>query len=66
MIKGTDGVTEVGKITKQWGGFIQEVISKADIFSCTFPMDMDIKMKATILGATFLIDFMYFEEEDDN
>ncbi|XP_022100005.1 phospholipid scramblase 1-like isoform X2 [Acanthaster planci] len=34
-IKGTDGVTEVGKITKQWGGFIQELISKADIFCCT-------------------------------
>ena len=26
-------------------------------------MDLDVKMKATLLGATFLIDFMYFEND---
>ncbi|XP_038061948.1 phospholipid scramblase 1-like [Patiria miniata] len=65
-IKGSDGVTDVGKVSKQWGGFFREVITQADNFSCTFPMDMDVRMKATLLGASFLIDYMYFEKENNN
>ncbi|XP_033642110.1 phospholipid scramblase 1-like [Asterias rubens] len=66
QIMGMDGVTEVGKISKQWGGFFREVITQADNFSCTFPMDLDVKMKANIIGATFLIDYMFFENKDNN
>lgn len=64
-----DGVTEVGKISKQWSGLIKEAFTDADNFGITFPMDLDVKMKATMLGAAFLIDFMFFEEtqgRDDN
>jgi len=30
---GADGVSEVGKITKQWGGFVKESYTDADNFS---------------------------------
>lgn len=64
-VKGTDGVSEVGRISKQWGGFVREVVTKADNFNCTFPKDMDVKMKANVLGASFLIDYMHFENKDN-
>ena len=50
-----DGETEVGKISKQWTGFIREGYTDADNFGATFPMDLDVKMKAVLLGAVFLI-----------
>ena len=37
------------------------MFTDAQNFGLTFPIDLDVKMKATLLGATFLIDFMYFE-----
>ena len=52
---------QVGKITKQWSGIGREMFTDAQNFGLTFPIDLDVKMKATLLGATFLIDFMYFE-----
>ncbi|XP_070561763.1 phospholipid scramblase 1-like [Ptychodera flava] len=63
-----DGMTEVGKVSKQWSGLLKEMMTNADNFGVTFPLDLDVKMKATMLGAVFLIDFMYFEENnnDDN
>eukprot|EP00794_Sanderia_malayensis_P002857 gene2857-3303_t len=57
-----DGVTKVGKISKQWSGLIKESFTDADNFGITFPMDLDVKMKAVMLGACFLIDFMFFEQ----
>ncbi|XP_052227793.1 phospholipid scramblase 2-like [Dreissena polymorpha] len=57
-----DGTTEVGRISKQWSGALREYFTDADNFGISFPMDLDVKMKATMLGAVFLIDFMYFEQ----
>ena len=57
----TDGITEVGRISKQWSGFTREAFTDADNFGISFPMDLDVRVKATLLGALFLIDFMYFE-----
>ncbi|KAA3675518.1 uncharacterized protein DEA37_0006233 [Paragonimus westermani] len=56
-----DGKVEVGRITKQWTNFIQEYFTDADNFGISFPMDLDVKIKATLIGAVFLIDFMFFE-----
>ncbi|XP_046854127.1 phospholipid scramblase 2-like isoform X2 [Xenia sp. Carnegie-2017] len=61
-----DGKDEVGKISKQWSGLLKEVFTDTDNFGITFPMDLDVKAKATMLGAAFLIDFMFFEENQDN
>ena len=39
------------------------MFTDAQNFGVTFPIDLDVKVKATLLGATFLIDFMYFEKQ---
>ncbi|KAI1286419.1 Phospholipid scramblase 2 [Halotydeus destructor] len=56
-----DGQVQVGKISKQWSGFVQEAYTDADNFGISFPLDLDHNVKATLLGACFLIDFMYYE-----
>jgi hypothetical protein len=50
-----DGTVEVGKISKQWTGFVREAFTDTDNFGVNFPMDLDVKMKAVMLGACFLI-----------
>lgn len=57
-----DGSAVLGQISKQWTGVLQECFTDADNFGITFPMDLDVKVKAVILGACFLIDFMFFEK----
>ncbi|XP_039072424.1 phospholipid scramblase 2-like isoform X2 [Hyaena hyaena] len=48
----------LGKISKKWAGFM---ITNADKFGIQFPFNLDVKIKALMLGASFLIDYMYFE-----
>lgn len=54
QILGLDG-TQVGKITKQWSGLAREFFTDADYFGISFPMDLDVRMKAVMLGACMLI-----------
>jgi len=56
---------KVGTIKKHMGG-IQELFTNADNFSVTFPMDLDCKLKAVLIFAVFMIDFMYYEEEQES
>uniref|UniRef100_A0A4W5KUP3 Phospholipid scramblase n=1 Tax=Hucho hucho TaxID=62062 RepID=A0A4W5KUP3_9TELE len=56
-----DEVDKIGKISKQWTGLLREAFTDADNFGIQFPMDLDVKMKAVMIGACFLIDFMFFE-----
>ncbi|XP_021940949.1 phospholipid scramblase 2 isoform X1 [Zootermopsis nevadensis] len=58
-----DGSSQVGKISKQWAGLLREAFTDADYFGITFPMDLDVKMKAVMMGACFLIDVMFFEKQ---
>ena len=51
----------VAQIRKEWAGFLKE-ITDADIFGVEFFIDLDVKMKAVIIGAVFLIDFTYYEK----
>ncbi|XP_075527764.1 phospholipid scramblase 2-like [Dermacentor variabilis] len=60
-ILATDGVTKLGAITKNWTGLCTEAVTDADNFTVTFPLDLDVKIKAVLLGAVFLIDYIYFE-----
>ncbi|KAK1787765.1 hypothetical protein P4O66_016248 [Electrophorus voltai] len=64
-VKGKDGHV-IGRISKQWSGLIKEGLTDADNFGISFPMDLDVKMKAVLLGACFLIDFMFFENVGDS
>lgn len=61
QVLANDG-TEIGKITKQWSGLIKEHFTDADNFGVSFPLDLDVKVKATLLAGVFLIDFMFFEK----
>ena len=55
---------QVGLVTKQWSGMAKEVFTDADNFGISFPLDLDVKVKATLLGALFLIDYMYYEDPE--
>lgn len=50
-----DETSVIGRISKQWTGFEAEAFTDADNFGLQFPMDLDVKIKAVILGACFLI-----------
>lgn len=52
--------TQVGKISKQWSGLAREYFTDADHFGISFPLDLDVKMKAVMLGACFLIVIYFF------
>ncbi|KAG9273724.1 phospholipid scramblase 1 [Astyanax mexicanus] len=60
-----DESTQVGRICKQWTGMLQEAFTDADNFGIKFPMDLDVKIKAVLFGALFLIDFMFFENSNN-
>ncbi|VDL84491.1 unnamed protein product [Nippostrongylus brasiliensis] len=53
---------KIGKITKRWSGCVREALTDADIFSVSFPMDLDVETKALLLAAALMIDFMEFEQ----
>ena len=61
-----DSNQQVGKISKQWTGLVKEAFTDADNFGVSSPLDLDVKIKATLLGAVFLIDFMFFEKSQNN
>jgi len=61
-----DETTQVGEIIRQFTGCGQECWTDASNFSITFPMDLDVKMKAVVFGATMLLDFMFFEHQNNN
>ncbi|XP_059174851.1 phospholipid scramblase 1-like [Physella acuta] len=54
--------TQIGAISKYRGDFAKEAFSDADTFGVTFPIDLDVRLKATLIGCVFLIDFMFFED----
>ncbi|KAJ6669364.1 hypothetical protein lerEdw1_008173 [Lerista edwardsae] len=65
-VMSVDEKENVGRISKQWTGFVKEAFTDADNFGIQFPMNLDVKMKAVMLGACFLIDFMFFEHTGQN
>jgi hypothetical protein len=57
---------ELGMIQKKWSGLAQELFTDADNFGIEYPRGLPREHKALLLAATFLIDFMYFEDNDMN
>ncbi|XP_059155850.1 phospholipid scramblase 2-like [Physella acuta] len=53
---------EIGAISKYRGNIAREMFTDADTFGVTFPIDLDVRLKALLLGCVFLIDFKYFED----
>ena len=70
----------IGNLSKQWSGLLQESFTDADNFGVSFPIDLDVKCKLSLLAAVFLIvsiphfkpkcnffqDFMFYEQKPDN
>ncbi len=52
----------MGKITKKWSGLAKEAFTDADNFGIEFPAGCSDQVKAILLGAVFLIDFVHFEQ----
>ncbi|XP_048845399.1 phospholipid scramblase 2-like [Brienomyrus brachyistius] len=60
-VKSPNEAIVVGRITKHWAGLAQELFTNASNFAIRFPLDLDVRVKAVLLGACFLIDFMYYK-----
>lgn len=58
------GEQEVGRITKKWSGLMREAFTDADTFGVELSPSMDARLRPLVLAATFLIDFLYFEDRD--
>ena len=57
---------EVGAIRKKWSGLGKEMFTDADNFGVQWPADLEPTVKAVLLGAVFLIDFVHFEDNNRN
>ncbi|PIO67377.1 hypothetical protein TELCIR_10876, partial [Teladorsagia circumcincta] len=48
--------SEIGMITKLFGGTLKECLTDADTFQVTFPGDMSVNAKLIMMSASILID----------
>ncbi|XP_055619048.1 phospholipid scramblase 1-like [Toxorhynchites rutilus septentrionalis] len=55
-----DGV-EIGSIVKHWSGLVCEAVGDFEEFTLNFPRDLDTFVKATLIGAVKLINFLFFQ-----
>lgn len=56
----------IGKISKHYAGFVREMVHDAHQFGVYFPINLAVKVKGTLIGAMFLIHFMFFERKNSN
>ncbi|XP_014440830.1 phospholipid scramblase 1 isoform X1 [Tupaia chinensis] len=54
-IRSLDETTVLGRISKHWSGILKEVFTDTDDFGVYFALDLDVKMKAVMIGACLLI-----------
>ena len=58
--------SQVSSITKVWSGMGKELFTDASTFEVTFPSAADGTTKASIMGACFLLNQIYFESDNKN
>lgn len=56
---------EVGTIAKKWSGFGKELFTDADNFGVQFNGLQDPHLRTLVVAATFLIDFVHFENNNN-
>ncbi|XP_058517139.1 phospholipid scramblase 1-like [Ochotona princeps] len=56
-----DEETAIGNISKQCPAVVKRLLSDTGKFGIQFPFDLDVKIKALVLAASFLINYMYYE-----
>ncbi|KAH9375990.1 hypothetical protein HPB48_021477 [Haemaphysalis longicornis] len=54
QVRSMNGIA-IGAITKKWSGLVKEYFTDIDNFGVSFPMDLDVHLKATLLATTMLI-----------
>ncbi|KAF6202727.1 hypothetical protein GE061_003129 [Apolygus lucorum] len=59
---GSDEQSVIGKISKQWTGWFSFA---TDRYGVSFPLDLDVSMKAVVLAASLLIDYTYYDHRHD-
>ncbi|NXK60011.1 PLS5 scramblase, partial [Sylvietta virens] len=64
-VKALNEMTAIGKISKYWSGFVNNVFTNTANFGIQVPVDLDVRIKAVMIGACFLIDLMFFENSLD-
>uniref|UniRef100_A0A8C4V7V6 Phospholipid scramblase n=1 Tax=Falco tinnunculus TaxID=100819 RepID=A0A8C4V7V6_FALTI len=64
-VKALNETSTIGKISKYWSGFVNNVFTNTANFGIQFPVDLDVRIKAVMIGACFLIDLMFFENSLD-
>ena len=55
QIRSLDNKYKVGVISRNWSGLGQELFTDSTKFGIQFPVDLDVRMKAVLLGACILI-----------
>jgi len=63
---GVKNEERVGVIQKTWAGVSRELFTDADNFFITFPANSTAGERALLLGGLFLIDFLFFENKQNN
>lgn len=53
-VKTVDEKVTIGKISKYWSGFVNDLFTNADNFGIHVPADLDVTLKAAMIGACFL------------
>ena len=62
-----EGGREVGTIAKRWSGFGKELFTDADNFGVQFDgPTRDARLRPLVVAATFLIDFVHFENRHES
>ncbi len=59
----TKGGMEIGTLRKKWSGMFKEIATDADNFGIQYNEGVAPNLKAVLLGAVFLIDFVHFENK---
>lgn len=54
----------IGKITKRWSGLGKEMFTDADNFQVQFPPKAGLNDRCLFIGALFLIDILFFENNN--
>lgn len=55
QVKALNEMTTIGKISKYWSGFVNNVFTNTANFGIQVPVDLDVRIKAVMIGACFLI-----------
>jgi len=56
----TKGSGKIGMISKKWNAKTREIVGVKDSFKIECPADLDVKIKACLIGTAMLMDYLYF------